>query len=324
MICKGFLVYSSTVVRYVEEFGSNGAQQAFDTLKLKLMTEPILALPTDEETYVLDVDASNFGLVAVLSQKQFGTERVIAYSSRTMRKPNKSMYDTTKEELLAVVSGLKQFPQYLTGRHFAIRTDHAALSWLRRTPEPMPQLARWLSLIEEFDYEVIHRDGKRHQNADGLSRRSESAATSKSPELSDAPESREEECVPNVNAVGQTAATELSEGRATPSVGKHLAEQQQADPELGPLIKLRLRSEQNPTITELSTESEVAKRMLNQWEQLEIRDGLVYRRAEGKPSEQAVLQLFVSRRIVQELIRTSLEGQTGGHFGIKCTLDQVR
>jgi len=57
-------------------------------------------------------------------------------------------YDTTRKELLATVNGLKQFRQYLTGRHFIIRTDHAALSWLRRTPEPMPQLACWLTFIE--------------------------------------------------------------------------------------------------------------------------------------------------------------------------------
>jgi len=76
--------------------------------------------------------------------------------------------------------------------------------------------------------------------------------------------SEEEERVPNVSAVGQIVETELSEERATPSVGKDLAEQQQAHPELGPLIKQRLRSEQKPTITELSTESEMATRMLNQ------------------------------------------------------------
>jgi len=80
-------------------------------------------------------------------------------------------YETTRKELLAVIFGLKQFRQYLLGRHFVIRTDHAALSWLRKTPEPMPQLARWLTLIEQYDYEVIHRHGKQHANADGLSRR---------------------------------------------------------------------------------------------------------------------------------------------------------
>jgi len=112
-------------------------------------------LPNDKGTYILDTDASSFGLGAVLSQEQFGTEKVIAYASRTMNAAELK-YETTRKELLALVCGLKQFRQYLTGRHFVIRTDHAALSWLRRTPEPMPQLARWLTYIEEFDYEVVY------------------------------------------------------------------------------------------------------------------------------------------------------------------------
>jgi len=52
-----------------------------------------------------------------------------------------------------------------------MRTDHAALSWHRRTPEPMPQLARRLMYIEQFDYEVLHRPGTKHGNANGLSRK---------------------------------------------------------------------------------------------------------------------------------------------------------
>ena len=48
--------------------------------------------------------------------------------------------------------GLKQ---YLLGRHFVIRTDHSALQWLRKTPEPMAQLARWLVFIEQFDFDVL-------------------------------------------------------------------------------------------------------------------------------------------------------------------------
>jgi len=140
-------------------------QREFEALNLRLMSEPILVLPMDTGTYTLDCDASNYGLEAVLSQEQSGIEKVIAYSSRTMSK-HEPRYDTTRKEFLAIVNGLKQFRQYLTGRHFIIRTDHAALSWLRRTPEPMPQLAGWLTFIEEFDYEVVHRDGRKHSNAD--------------------------------------------------------------------------------------------------------------------------------------------------------------
>jgi len=95
---------------------------------------------------------------------------VIAYASRTLNKAEQR-YETTRKELLAVVYGLKQYKQYLLGRHIVIRTDHAALSWLRKTVEPMPQLARWLTLIEQYDYEVVHRPGVKHGNEDGLSRR---------------------------------------------------------------------------------------------------------------------------------------------------------
>jgi len=68
--------------------------QAFEALKLRLISEPILALPMDEGMYILDCDASNYGLGAVLSQEQSGVERVIAYSSRSMSKPE-LRYETT-------------------------------------------------------------------------------------------------------------------------------------------------------------------------------------------------------------------------------------
>jgi len=126
-------------------------QEAFEELKQRLISGPILALPVNEGTYILDTDASDVGLGALLSQQQAQQERVIAYASRTTGKA-KQKYETTRKEMLAVVNGLKQFRQYLLGRHFIIRTDHAALSWLRRTAERMPQLAKWLTFIEQFDY----------------------------------------------------------------------------------------------------------------------------------------------------------------------------
>jgi len=82
-----------------------------------------------------------------------------------------------RKELLAVIYRLKQFRQYSLGRHFVIWTDHAALSWFRKTPEPMPLLARRLTLIEQYDYEVVHRHGKQHANANGLSRRPTTSQT---------------------------------------------------------------------------------------------------------------------------------------------------
>jgi hypothetical protein len=65
---------------------------------------------------------------------------------------------------------VRYFKHYLLGRKFLIRTDHSALRWLRRTPEAIGQQARWLEILEGFDYDIIHRAGRLHGNADAMSR----------------------------------------------------------------------------------------------------------------------------------------------------------
>ena len=145
-------------------------QTAFEQLKELLTTAPILAMPTDDDPYTLDVDASGFALGACLSQKQEGQERVICYSSKLLSRAERN-YCCTRRELLAVVFFVKQFRPYLLGRKFLIRTDHSALTWLRKTPEPIGQQARWCEVLEEFDFDIQHRPGRLHGNADALSRK---------------------------------------------------------------------------------------------------------------------------------------------------------
>ena len=99
---------------------SNEAQMAFDTLKMTMISAPILGMPTDDDAYTLDTDASDFAIGAVLSQKQNGEERVIAYASRSLDKRERN-YCVTRRELLAVVHFLKHFKQYLLGREFKVR-----------------------------------------------------------------------------------------------------------------------------------------------------------------------------------------------------------
>ena len=144
--------------------------QAFEALKRKLVEAPILAFPQEEGGLVLDTDASDTGLGAVLSQEQDGMERVLAYGSRTLSKPEKN-YCVTRRELLAIVFGLRKFRHYLVGRPVLVRTDHASLRWLLEFKEPEGQLARWLQVITTYDLRIQHRPGKLHGNADGLSRR---------------------------------------------------------------------------------------------------------------------------------------------------------
>jgi len=84
-------------------------------------------MPTDDDEFTLDTDASDFASGTVLSQRQNGVERVVALASRAMNR-RESNYCLTRKELLAVVNLLCVFKQYPLGRHFKIRTDHAALS----------------------------------------------------------------------------------------------------------------------------------------------------------------------------------------------------
>ena len=147
------------------------AQESFTALKLALTSPPVLAMPNDTGKFTLDTDASEKTIGAVLSQVQDGNERVIAYASRSLDRREQN-YCVTRKKLLAIVYILKYFKQYLLGRTFGVRTDHAALTWLRHTPDPIGQQARWLEQLEEFDFVVEHRPGNRHTNADALSRRS--------------------------------------------------------------------------------------------------------------------------------------------------------
>jgi len=127
-------------------------------------------MPNDGDPFILDTDACDVSIGAVLSQVQDREDRVIAYASRSLSKQERN-YCVIRKELLAVVFYSKAFRQYLLGRQFLIRTDHSALQWLRTTPKPMGQQARWCEILEEFYYQIVHRPVLKHGNANALLRR---------------------------------------------------------------------------------------------------------------------------------------------------------
>ena len=149
---------------------NDACQSAFEELRKCLSTPPILAFPDFSREFILDTDASDCGIGGVLSQvDDNGLERVIAYGSRTLSKPERQ-YCVTRRELLAVVVFTDHFRPYLTGRSFILRTDHGCLTWLANFKEPTGQLARWLEKLQAFNFRIQHRRGKSHTNADALSR----------------------------------------------------------------------------------------------------------------------------------------------------------
>lgn len=148
---------------------TNECQNAFDKLKSAFTSTEIMAFPMDEGEFFLDTDASDFAIGAVLSQMQNGQQKVIAFGSRTLNKAEKN-YCVTDKELLAVRYFVEYYRQYLLGRKFCVRTDHQALVWLFSFKEPKGRVARWLEILSPFDFTIEYRQGRKHSNADCMSR----------------------------------------------------------------------------------------------------------------------------------------------------------
>lgn len=143
--------------------------QAFKTIRDKLVSAPSLTCPDFTRPFVLQKDASAYGNAAVLTQ-QFDTgEKVISFASRTLTRQEQN-FSTTEKEYLAVIWAVEKFRHYLEDTHFAIITDHASLVWLNRLKDTTGRLARWALRLQLFDYEIIHRKGKENVIPDFLSR----------------------------------------------------------------------------------------------------------------------------------------------------------
>jgi len=170
---KGFATIAEPLTRLTRKqtrfVWTDEAQEAFDKLKQALIDATSLAFPYSELPRILDTDASDVALGAVLSQNLDGVERPIAFFSRVMNRTQRN-YCTTRRELLAVISALQHFRHYLLGAKVILRTDHHSLKWLKTFKRPEGILARWVETLAEFDIEIEHRPGRLHSNVDGVSR----------------------------------------------------------------------------------------------------------------------------------------------------------
>jgi hypothetical protein len=109
------------------------------------------------------------GLGAVLTQKDdFGREYVVAYVSRSNNSAEVK-YSSYEGEALAAVWAIAHFRPYLYDQRFTLVTDYQPLRWLMESDKLTGKLARWALLLQEYDFEVVHRAGITNLDADGLS-----------------------------------------------------------------------------------------------------------------------------------------------------------
>ncbi|GJS81379.1 putative reverse transcriptase domain-containing protein [Tanacetum coccineum] len=145
---------------------SDKAEAAFQLIKQKLCSAPILALPEGNEDFIAYCDASIKGLGAVLMQR----EKVIAYASRQLKIHEKN-YTTHDLELGAVVFALKIWRHYLYGTKCTVFTDHKSLQHILDQKELNMRQRRWLELLSDYDCEIRYHPGKANVVADALSRK---------------------------------------------------------------------------------------------------------------------------------------------------------
>ncbi|XP_075101815.1 uncharacterized protein LOC142177243 [Nicotiana tabacum] len=170
---KDFSKISSPLCRLLEKDVTfkfdNACLKAFEELKGRLVTAPIIIGPDWAQPFELMCDASDIAIGAVLGQRRDKIFHSIYYASKTMN-PAQMNYTVTEKELLAVVWAFDKFRSYLVGTKVIVYTDHSAIRYLFKKKDAKPRLIRWVLLLQEFDLEIRDRKGTENQVADHLSR----------------------------------------------------------------------------------------------------------------------------------------------------------
>ena len=220
--------------------------EAFGQLKKALTSAPILGFPREEGLWYLDTNASDVGTGAVLSQIQDGEERVIACVSKSLEGSEQ----------------LKHFKCYLYGQKITVRTDNSAVSWLHRSKDPVGQPVRWIEVIDTYDIKFQHRLGRKHGNADAIFRylcRQCGGDCEGTP----------------AKVVRAVTRSQRCESGWTP---EEMAARQDADPDIGPIMRWKRAWNDRPRWEDISPESREAKVLWRQWERLHLVGGVLHRR----------------------------------------------
>ncbi|KAG1445529.1 hypothetical protein G6F55_011924 [Rhizopus delemar] len=185
---RGFLGLASYYRRFIKNFAAiarplhdqtktskripwtNKTTESFELLKKLLTQAPVLARPDFNRDFILVTDASRNGLGCILTQlDENNHEHPIIYASRSL-KSSEGNYGVSKLECLAVIWAVKLFRPYLLGRKFTIITDHSALKGLLNSTNPIGIIARWITILAEYEYEIKYRPGRVNESADFMSR----------------------------------------------------------------------------------------------------------------------------------------------------------
>ena len=147
-------------------------QKAFEQLKKKLTSTPVMAYFDTKKRSLVIVDGSPYGISAILAQKEHNSQqyKILSYASRSLS-PVEKRYSQTDIEGLSLVWGIEHFRMFLIGSEFDVITDHKALESIFNNPRSRPpaRIERWMMRLQPFNFKVSYRKGTSNE-ADYLSR----------------------------------------------------------------------------------------------------------------------------------------------------------
>ena len=310
--------------------------EAFEQVKQALLAPVKLSLPTRDDTFVLDVDASGTSIGAQLSQRRDGVEVPISYGSKALT-PLQRRYCATRKELLALIAFIRQFRHYLLGRPFIARTDHSSLIWLTNFKNPSGQLARWLEELQQFNVHIEHRKGRLHVNADSISRIPDSLPYCEcykaTTDLSYLPcggcaycqraqknwsdfEENVDDVVPLSLPVVRQVAADCN--YANVLTQEMRAKKQNEDRDI---ILCKSWLENEPTKEEVMAESQFLKTLWSLKSQLRVNEGVLWY---DWVTDDTTRPLYVVPVKLQEFImRLGHDNTLSGHFGMRRTYERI-
>ena len=307
-------------------------REAFQTLKSKLTSSPILAFPVfNDREFILYTDASGSSISYILGQKNDkGKEVVISYGGRALR-DSERRWGITELEGLALIEGIRHYHVYLTDRPFTAVTDHAALQYIKQNKMTTGRLSRWAIFLQQYRINIIYKKGKLHSNADSLSRREYPPTTSKPSTWISAAQVNTLAMITNPDEAKKEAESRYVQLNSLQHLvnvlntsSSSVKDQQRSDPELLKIVKYI----EDQKLPQGISEEEERRFIADSHDYVVDDDGLLYHlytpRGKGLRADRLVKQLVVPASLKHDVLLSYHDSLLAGHQGFDRTYHLIR